>query len=157
MSSQVLAFALAVRCSSLRLDVIWPQGCTVQVVRCAAVPGLDFALEAAAQTYESRRRGICVARRPDVDLLLRLMRTDRIEEALARARARDPGDDCCIVAGYGDRGCVAAASSLPQMAAPSVEPDTWRLAVEESALVGSRPSPCERVLDAEQIQDPSHH
>ncbi|WP_174449008.1 hypothetical protein [Conexivisphaera calida] len=148
-SGQVFAFALAVRCGSL--DVAWPQGCTVQVVHCAAVPGLEFALEAAAQTYESRRRGVCVARRPDVDLLLRLMRTDRIEEALAKARARDPGDGCCIVVGYGDRACLDTASSLPQMSAPPVEPDIWRLAVEESALVGARPSPCERVLDAQQV------
>ncbi len=148
-SGQVLAFALAVRCGSLA--VAWPQGCPVQAVRCASVPGLEFALEAAAQAYESRRRGICVARRPDVDLLLRLMRTDRIEEAIARARARDPGDDCCIVVGYGDRGCLTTASSLPRITAPPVEPDTWRLAVEESALVGARPSPCERVLDAQQV------
>ncbi len=143
-----MAFARAVPCGRLG-EAGWPAGCVVQVVPCGAVPGLEFALVAAAQAYESRRRGVCVARRPEVDLLLRLMRTDRIDEAIARAGR---AEGCCVVAGYGDRACAERAASLPEVPLP---PGDWRLAVEESALVGARPSPCERVLDPEEVQHPA--
>jgi hypothetical protein len=115
---EALAFARAVRCDSAPGD--WPPGCTVQVVPCRLLPGLEFALIAAAQARESRRRGDLRRRSAELDLLLRLLRTDRIEAALAAVRGAGR-EECCVVAGYGGGACssvLTRSRSRPRSSGP---------------------------------------
>ncbi len=119
---RIIAYVVA--CDVARELVSIPQCDVLQYAGCGMFPGLEYALIVTAQAYESHRRGLSLARKREMDLLLRLTRTSQIERAIDISTSTE--GDCCVVAGYGGEGCLrvvedAASISMENVRWASVE------------------------------------
>lgn len=73
-------------------------GSVVQATRREAAKNGFFVEMIAAQTFQARRSGTLLAKKPEIDLLLRLAGTTQIAAAIEEVGAKDGGSFLAIVA-----------------------------------------------------------
>lgn len=85
----------------------------VQVVDRGCVKNEALVEMLAAQTLRARRDGSLLAKKPEVDLLLRIAGTTQIRDAIEKAGAR-AGRDCVLVVAGEDRVRLTGLARLPR-------------------------------------------
>ncbi|MEM3403959.1 MAG: KEOPS complex subunit Cgi121 [Nitrososphaeria archaeon] len=88
--------------TSLKELLIRDTGAIIQVVDPNFIAGIEHAKMILRQTYEAYTRGIFIANKPSLDILLRLLCTKKIEAALKDAGLKE-GDRNCAILGFCDK------------------------------------------------------
>jgi tRNA threonylcarbamoyladenosine modification (KEOPS) complex Cgi121 subunit len=75
---------------------------TIQAVNKKFILNREHALSVLSQSYEAYKRGIYIARKPKLDIILRLLCTHKIEQALRDSGVKNDDEDC-VVLGFCDK------------------------------------------------------
>ena len=74
----------------------------IQAVDKKFILNKDHAMFVLSQSYEAYKRGIYIARKPQLDIILRLLCTQKIEKALRDAGVKKDSEDC-VMLGFCDK------------------------------------------------------
>ena len=86
-----------------RFEAVYIQGFNTE-----AIFGLQHIIEALKITLEALKRGIVVAKRPELDLLLRISCTTQISKAISHAGMKSGKDACFVIFSKNKRNLIKA-------------------------------------------------
>jgi len=91
-----------IKITSLQEELMEDTGAILQAVDPNFIAGIEHAKMILRQSYEAYTRGIFIANKPNLDILLRLVCTKKIETALKDAGLKEDSRNCAIL-GFCDK------------------------------------------------------